>query len=551
MAVPEHIRKVPRPRNTVVIDSGSNGAKRYAVHSRRASICKPGCNPRPVNGPVIGHIIDGKFVPRQSAASLAEDGPDYLSYGAAALLHDELRGLDDELFKVYDVKDACMILALALLRIEHKGIKISRCRQHYEKSFISVFYPGLPLSENTISKFLNLLGQDAGKMNAFITARLAAVCRDHHIIIDGTLKQNTSIVNDLSAFSRKARVKGCKEISVRYAYDLEAQEPLCAQVYPGNMIDARAYSSFVSENKIERGVLITDKGFPPKAIEGLLRKHEGLHFLTPLKRSDKKIAENAMLDFEDCLRGIDKRIRCKKVKMGNGRFLYSFRDSWKAQAEDNSFMDRQRRSDSYDKKNYDEHCGSYGTIVFESDLDMTCAEVYACYEQRWQLEMFFDVYKNSLDFGVTRVQSDYSVRGSEFVDLIASILTSRIVKRMSKAGVLDNATFGDVMDSLRTCWRNRKAPRESLPQVDDEYWNRLLKCDGELLAALELALPGKDKAPDPKKRGRPRKKPEQTKAQEVNPQPKRKPGRPRVRPIIYGPPRPRGRPRKERSSGSL
>ena len=214
-------------------------------------------------------------------------------------------------------------------------------------------------------------------------------------------------------------------------------------------------------------------------------------------------------------------------------------------------MDRQRRSDSYDKKNYDEHCGSYGTIVFESDLDMTCAEVYACYEQRWQLEMFFDVYKNSLDFGVTRVQSDYSVRGSEFVDLIASILTSRIVKRMSKAGVLDNATFGDVMDSLRTCWRNRKAPRESLPQVDDEYWNRLLKCDGELLAALELALPGKDKAPDPKKRGRPRKKPEQTKAQEVNPQPKRKPGRPRVRPIIYGPPRPRGRPRKERSSGSL
>lgn len=503
MAVPEHIRKVPRPRNTVV--SGSNGAKRYAVHSRRASICKPGCNPRPVNGPVIGHIIDGKFVPRQSAASLAEDGPDYLSYGAAALLHDELRGLDDELFKVYDVKDACMILALALLRIEHKGIKISRCRQHYEKSFISVFYPGLPLSENTISKFLNLLGQDAGKMNAFITARLAAVCRDHHIIIDGTLKQNTSIVNDLSAFSRKARVKGCKEISVLYAYDLEAQEPLCAQVYPGNMIDARAYSSFVSENKIERGVLITDKGFPPKAIEGLLRKHEGLHFLTPLKRSDKKIAENAMLDFEDCLRGIDKRIRCKKVKMGNGRFLYSFRDSWKAQAEDNSFMDRQRRSDSYDKKNYDEHCGSYGTIVFESDLDMTCAEVYACYEQRWQLEMFFDVYKNSLDFGVTRVQSDYSVRGSEFVDLIASILTSRIVKRMSKAGVLDNATFGDVMDSLRTCWRNRKAPRESLPQVDDEYWNRLLKCDGELLAALELALPGKDKAPDPKKRGRPRK----------------------------------------------
>ena len=41
------------------------------------------------------------------------------------------------------------------------------------------------------------------------------------------------------------------------------------------------------------------------------------------------------------------------------------------------------------------------------------------------------VYKNNLDFGVTRVQSDYSVRGSEFVDLIATILTARIVKLWS------------------------------------------------------------------------------------------------------------------------
>ena len=41
MPVPESIRKVPRPRNTVVVDSGSNGTKRYAVHGRLTSICKP------------------------------------------------------------------------------------------------------------------------------------------------------------------------------------------------------------------------------------------------------------------------------------------------------------------------------------------------------------------------------------------------------------------------------------------------------------------------------------------------------------------------------
>ena len=102
----------------------------------------------------------------------------------------------------------------------------------------------------------------------------------------------------------------------------------------------------------------------------------------------------------------------KKAQLKNGRYLYAFKDSWKAQAEDNSFMDRQRRSESYDKTAYDKSKESFGTIVFESDLDMSCEAVYASYEDRWMLEIFFDVYKNNLDFGVTRVQSDYSVRGS-------------------------------------------------------------------------------------------------------------------------------------------
>ena len=34
MMVPESIRSVPRPTNTVVVDSGHNGALRYAVRER-------------------------------------------------------------------------------------------------------------------------------------------------------------------------------------------------------------------------------------------------------------------------------------------------------------------------------------------------------------------------------------------------------------------------------------------------------------------------------------------------------------------------------------
>ena len=551
MAVPESIRQVPRPSNTVVIDSGSNGLKRYAVHSRAKVVYTPGRNPRPVNGPVIGHIIGGKFIPVVSGAKLAPNGPEYVSYGVISLVHDELRGLDDELFRIFDATDSCMILVLAMLRIERKGIKLSRIRSAYNKSLVSVLYPGLPLSANKISAFLERLGQDITKQQAFFHARLESVCENDHIIIDGTLKQNTSKVNDLSEFSRKARVKGCQDISVLYAYNLEKREPLCAQVFPGNMIDARAYRAFVQDNKIERGLLITDKGFPPKEIQDMLEKHAELHFLTPLKRSDVRIAKNKMLDFNDFLRNIDKRIRCKKHQLPTGRFLYAFKDSVRAAMEDNSFMDLQRKSGSYDKDLYDKKGASFGTIVFESDIDLSCEEIYQIYDERWQLEMLFDCYKNSLDFGITRVQSDYAVRGSEFIDFIATVLTRRIVDRMAKVGVLDDNTYGDVIDDLRGCWRSSKTQVNTKPSVQDELWCRLLKKDEDLLVTLGLAtLPDNKPALPPKQRGRP-KKGTTTDASSKDETPRRKPGRPRTKPIIYGPPRRRGRPRKVEPDSAL
>lgn len=551
MAVPESIRQVPRPSNTVVIDSGSNGLKRYAVHSRTKVVYTPGRNPRPVNGPVIGHIIAGKFVPVVSGAKLAPNGPEYVSYGVISLVHEELRGLDDELFRIFDVTDSCLILVLAMLRIERKGIKLSRIRSAYNKSLVSILYPGLPLSANKISAFLERLGQDITKQQAFFHARLEAVCENDHIIIDGTLKQNTSRVNDLSEFSRKARVKGCQDISVLYAYNLEKREPLCAQVFPGNMIDARAYRAFVQDNKIERGLLITDKGFPPKEINDVLAKHAELHFLTPLKRSDVRIAKNKMLDFNDFLRNIDKRIRCKKQQLATGRFLYAFKDSVRAAMEDNSFMDLQRKSGNYDKDLYDKKGGSFGTIVFESDIDLSCEEIYKIYEERWQLEMLFDCYKNSLNFGITRVQSDYAVRGSEFIDFIATVLTRRIVDRMAKAGVLDDNTYGDVIDDLRGCWRSSKTQVNTKPSVQDEQWCRLLKKDEDLLVTLGLAtLPDNKPALPSKQRGRPKKE-TTTGASSKDETPRRKPGRPRTKPIIYGPPRRRGRPRKVEPDSAL
>lgn len=248
MAVPAEIRAVPRPVNTIVDDSGTNSPKRYAVRQRAFSKYIPGGNPQPKNGKVIGHIIDYKYVPLTD--STASDGPDMLSYGASALVKSVSADLLSDLLNIYPANEAYSIMSIATLRVIRPKITLGRMATHYRRTFVCKDYPGAAMSKNTLGNLLQRIGQDGNKRKDFYQLRISSVAEDHHIAIDGTLKQNTSIVNDLSAYSYKARTRGCSEVSVLYAYDIEQMEPVCAEVFPGNSIDASSYSAFIRDHDI-------------------------------------------------------------------------------------------------------------------------------------------------------------------------------------------------------------------------------------------------------------------------------------------------------------
>ncbi|EJX04960.1 TRANSPOSASE ISMmy1C [gut metagenome] len=386
MSVPEEIRRVPRPRNTVVVLSGK-GPKRFAVRERSGFKYGDSGNPQPFNGRVIGHIVDGKFVP--VIANVYSSKPDMLSYGASAFVRSCSEDLLEDLYTAYSITDAQRIMAIASLRVLKPKISGRRLKSEYERTFISRYYPNLALSENTVSTFLQKLGQDGSKRNAFYEKRIQRVEETHHVAIDGTLKQNTSTVNDLSAYSRKARVKGCRDISIIYAYDLEKMEPVCAEVFSGNCIDASAYRSFIRDNNIRKGVLMCDKGFPPKQIAQELKERPNLHFLTPLKRNDKRIDDNKMYEFQGVLRNFERAIFFKKAEIRTGRFLYAYRDTKLAAMEERSVAEHAKSHNNFDAVAFQKKKSAFGTIVFESDQDLDPEVVYCCYEDRWQIELVF------------------------------------------------------------------------------------------------------------------------------------------------------------------
>ena len=195
-----------------------------------------------------------------------------------------------------------------------------------ETSFASELFPGLSLSEQAVSNFLQEIGQAYSFICEFMRNRITDFT-DKKIVVDGMLKDYNSQTGSMSEFSRKARTKGSRDISLLYAFDPDTKEPIAAKPYPGNMLDQTSINDFVSEFKIQHGMMVMDKVFYNSELFEKIDTMEGLPYLIPLKSNSAFIKNYGMdLPTEHLTGYKDATILYKKVKMKNGTYLYSFRD---------------------------------------------------------------------------------------------------------------------------------------------------------------------------------------------------------------------------------
>ena len=413
------------------------------------------------------------------------------------------------------------IYCISLLRVCDKGIRDFELKEAYETSFLSELYPGVSLSKNTVSTFLNDLGKTMSRIVTFMRNRTASVSLDHHLLVDGTLKSDESKVNSLSDFSRKARTKGTRDISVLFAFDLEAMEPVCSKCFPGNMLDATSYEAFIKENQITKGIIVGDKGFPESAAHEEFESHPDLHYLNPIKRNSKLIARHFMLDFTAILPGFEGITYRKEKCVGIDKWLYSYRSSAKAAKEESDWLRRAKREKTYNLEKLREKQKTFGTIVLECDLDLPPEIAYKAYDKRWEIELVMRYYKSACEFDETRVQDDYSVIGSEFCDFLSTLLTFRLIDAFDKAGLLEDYTYRKILSVLI---RAKKA------RVGSENWQLVRMNPSHLEILQKLDLIPKPEEPPKKKPGRPRGSKNRPKAEAPSDQTeqpvKRKRGRP-------------------------
>ncbi|MBO4569283.1 MAG: transposase [Candidatus Methanomethylophilaceae archaeon] len=431
----------------------------------------------PTEGGYIGSIIDGKYVPDEPVRKTGSTGRADIKYYGRVRLCDILnRDIIDMLMSHYNREESVEIYCMATIRCCYPGTRDYQMKDRYDQSFLSEMYPGVNLGKNHVSREQMNLGMEYSRIRAFMRDRVAKLKDNDTLIIDGCLKQNHSRVDTLSQVSRKTVKREHKDSLMMYAYNSDTREPICSKLYPGNMVDSRAIEDFIRTNRIERGIIVADRGFTLSAIKDAVKDRKDLHYLMPLKSNSDLIDEYGMYDFDSSFFN-ESPIECKKVCC-DGFWMYSFRDMAIAKDEEESYL--RTHTAKEDIQALDVLRKEFGTIVFQCDLDAPPSKLYSIYQERWLIEMLFKFYQTELDLDDTRVNSDYSDIGSDFIDFLAALMGSRLLNLFQDTKEMETWTFKMSMDFIE---------RVKMVRIDDsEEWemNRLPITDAVLLANIGL-----------------------------------------------------------------
>lgn len=437
MPIPAEILAVERPKSTRVKKSGD----RWLVIKRTCR--REGKRNIPVDLGTIGEIINGKYVEiRKEPRKRAVDVKDY---GQVSLCDRCAGGMLQDLADVWDIADAKKLYCIAVLRAAYGDIRNRDLKLQYETSFLSDMIPGVGLSENTVSAFLDGIGRGLGSITEFMNNRLKAHSTAT-VIVDGMLKDYNSKMSSMSEFSRKGAKKGSRDLSLIYAYSPELGEPLAARPFPGNMLDSTAIGEFMTDTRIERGLMIVDKGFHNDSVFEAIDKKEGMEYLIPLKRNSKLIARYGMDKPVEHLAGYkDGVVLFRKTRMDNGKWLYAFRDPHTACEQEQAYVLSAAGKDKFSTERYEQLSSRFGLVVFQSKADLDPLVIYMAYLGRWEIEILFNLFKNIIDRSTVNVHNDYRVYATEFINFLSVIIATRVKKLFQEKKLADKYSYKQLM----------------------------------------------------------------------------------------------------------
>ena len=420
MGVPQDIRAVPRPKNTVVIDTGGKGPLRYCVRERNKAVrTAKGFQPR--NGKVIGHIVDGAFVPVSSRMKAKERR----TLGCALLVADLDADLRARLAAHLGDKDADLVLALASLGILHPDLGEDLRAAQYKASLASLVFPGLDLSEKSIHVLYTKIGKK-GADELFRSLGQANGSDTSSYLLLMPMECPAT----LAAFGKDA----CKDNGPGLCLALQDGDTGFEPVY-GRLLDMKGESLPRAATGCDTGCTLFTASEASSESLRFLARERGLHYLVPVKWDDK-LCKKLSFDDLEVVDGAD--TPCRKKRSPDDEYLYAFAGSPAAPA-------KQAQSQTQGKKKKNKKARE-NVRVFRSDVDLplSCIPALAHEEALWQRIL---AHLAPLLLSACTLK-EREREGAGLVFLVTALVLRRIVQRAHDTGLLGKTHMGRILAAL-------------------------------------------------------------------------------------------------------
>ena len=467
------------PPNTMIVPGG-----KYPK-VRKIKPVKERKNKNTKYGEVVGYIIDGRYVTRKEKEIIL---PFATSFGATILMLSVGLPILFILLESFPLSIAYQIFVLACLKIEHPGLTANNASRYYKESFLSVCFPKVSISKNSITKLFNQVGLNLEGRQKYFEKILKEIKDKYYTLyIDGSHRQLNSNSNTLSKTPYKKKFRGFDVINVLQAYSPLLLDIVCTAVFPGSYSDTSVFRKYLIENNIKKGLLVGDAAFLPSIVAKLIKEFAefaGLSYIGILKKNSKKIADLKDLNFTHGFESSRGKVLYAKVYDEIEKvWYYVFKNIKMSHIHENTYMEVQYKTltDGYFKVEYDDLKDSFGKIYTQSNLDLDPKELYQIILDRWCIEVVFHKEKTDLGLDCTRVQGVFSTIGLEFVNTVTTSLYEKVCAKIEP--IKGKVSFINFIKNLSGVWLKisdvvRKNVQnnvqwilnEGMPARDDNNW---------------------------------------------------------------------------------
>lgn len=417
-SVPESIRK-HKPKGTMV--KNINGY--YYVYEYSSFTGEDGKRHTKM-GKSIGSIKESVgFIPNNTFASDSEiSSLDFGEYAVVAANSTKTLSLLRECF---NPEDAARIYAVSIIHFIQGFTYLKDIKSYYDMSVLSIMYPSLKMGYDSLSNLYDALGRRQANVLK-LEERLIAES-SHQVAVDGHVIACESAENDLAEKGYKFRKIGEPQVNLLMAYDVNTGIPLLSRIYEGACNDKVSIRDFLAQIELRDMLFIIDRGFYSTENINIFSSN-GNAYIIPLAKN-LKTCRTAVhsLEMHDRFmyqKGKKAAVVEYKDEIIDGYRVLTYRDLNESAAEQENYLRHIEKGDaSYTKENFDKLKYFMGVTVLQTSLEEhTPEEIYSLYKKRWQIETFYNYFKNKANYCSLHEQDYYKTQGLAFIMLVSALI---------------------------------------------------------------------------------------------------------------------------------